>query len=213
MSHKLISRSPDLKKLVDEGFGVEIRTGYLLVHNVPYVNSKKEIKYGTLVSDLSATPERTERPQKHIAYFAGEHPCHKDGSEIAQIKHGSVNIDLGDGIVATHSFSHRRDGRDYLDYHEKMTTYILAIESPARSMDPNVKAQTDAPIKAKEDESIFVYLDTASSRANITAISDRLALPRVAIVGVGGTGSYVLDLVSKTPVKAIHLFDGDDFLS
>ena len=35
---------------------------------------------------------------------------------------------------------------------------------------------------------------------------------RVAIVGVGGTGSYVLDLVAKVPVREIHLFDGDDFL-
>ena len=31
-------------------------------------------------------------------------------------------------------------------------------------------------------------------------------------MGLGGTGSYVLDLVSKTPVKEIHLFDGDKFL-
>jgi tRNA A37 threonylcarbamoyladenosine dehydratase len=27
----------------------------------------------------------------------------------------------------------------------------------------------------------------------------------------GGTGSYVLDFVAKTPVKEIHLFDGDIF--
>jgi len=33
----------------------------------------------------------------------------------------------------------------------------------------------------------------------------------VAIIGLGGTGSYVLDFVSKTPVKEIHLFDGDLF--
>ena len=37
-------------------------------------------------------------------------------------------------------------------------------------------------------------------------------MQKVAIVGVGGTGSYVLDLVAKTPVREIHLFDGDDFL-
>jgi len=28
---------------------------------------------------------------------------------------------------------------------------------------------------------------------------------------LGGTGSYVLDLVAKTPVKEIHIFDGDRF--
>ena len=35
---------------------------------------------------------------------------------------------------------------------------------------------------------------------------------KIAIIGLGGTGSYVLDLVAKTPVKEIHLFDGDTFL-
>lgn len=29
---------------------------------------------------------------------------------------------------------------------------------------------------------------------------------------MGGTGSYILDLVSKTPVREIHLYDGDRFV-
>lgn len=33
----------------------------------------------------------------------------------------------------------------------------------------------------------------------------------MAIVGLGGTGGYILDLVAKTPVREIHLFDGDLF--
>src|SRR5262249_18004112 len=57
----------------------------------------------------------------------------------------------------------------------------------------------------------FHYIDTASSRAEITAVSAKLELNKVAIVGLGGTGSYVFDLIVKTPVKEIHLFDGDFF--
>ena len=38
----------------------------------------------------------------------------------------------------------------------------------------------------------------------------RLPRERVAIVGVGGTGSHILDFVSRMPVAEIHLFDGDD---
>ena len=34
----------------------------------------------------------------------------------------------------------------------------------------------------------------------------------VGIVGLGGTGAYVLDFVAKTPVREIHLYDGDHFL-
>jgi hypothetical protein len=40
----------------------------------------------------------------------------------------------------------------------------------------------------------------------------KLELGKIAIIGLGGTGSYVLDLAAKTPVKEIHLFDGDKFL-
>lgn len=213
MSLKLISRSPDLTKLANEGYEIEVRSGYLVIHNVPYLNSKKEIRYGTLASNLATAGERTGPPRPHLAYFVGEHPCNIDGTEIAQIKHGTGNTDLGRGLLAKFSFSHKRDGRDYMDYHEKMTTYILAIEGPAKAIDPGVTARTRKPIKLADDDSVFVYMDTASSKGNIIAISEKLALPKIAIVGVGGTGSYVLDLVSKTPVKEIHLFDGDDFLS
>jgi hypothetical protein len=34
-------------------------------------------------------------------------------------------------------------------------------------------------------------------------------LAKVAIVGLGGTGSYILDLIAKTPIEEIHLYDGD----
>jgi hypothetical protein len=67
-------------------------------------------------------------------------------------------------------------------------------------------------VPADEDGSVFEYLDTASSRAGIGGLSSRLAVGPIAIIGLGGTGSYVLDLVGKTPVKEIHLFDGDRFL-
>jgi len=44
-------------------------------------------------------------------------------------------------------------------------------------------------------------------------MADKLAVPQVAIVGVGGTGSYILDFLAKTRVREIHLFDGDYFFS
>jgi tRNA A37 threonylcarbamoyladenosine dehydratase len=67
-------------------------------------------------------------------------------------------------------------------------------------------------IESGDDDSPFNYIDDASGRAGITAHTNRLSLARVAIVGLGGTGSYVLDLVVKTPVREIHAFDGDWFV-
>ena len=59
---------------------------------------------------------------------------------------------------------------------------------------------------------VFNYTETASDRVGIGALTQRLEGQRVAIVGVGGTGSYILDLVAKTPVREIRLIDGDEFL-
>ena len=93
-----------------------------------------------------------------------------------------------------------------------MTTYVAIISSPAQSIDPNVTARIFPVIESQEEESVFNYVDTASGRAEINVVTRKLELGGVGIVGLGGTGSYVLDLVAKTPVKAIHLFDGDMFL-
>ena len=53
MSHKLIDHSPDVKKLRDNGYEVEVIGNYLLMHSVPYLNANKEVVKGTLVSNVS----------------------------------------------------------------------------------------------------------------------------------------------------------------
>ncbi|WP_318024221.1 ThiF family adenylyltransferase [Dyella japonica] len=62
---------------------------------------------------------------------------------------------------------------------------------------------------ADGNESAFAYKDTASTRAHIGVPTGRLKSRRIAIVGLGGTGAYVLDLVARTPVAKIDLWDGD----
>ncbi len=212
MSQQLINRSPDLKRLRDEGYEVEVRSNLLLIKHVPYVNSNREIKFGTLVeSELSLAGEVTTTPSTHVVHFAGDHPCNKDGSEIVKIKHQSSQKSLDRDLVVHHSFSSKPPS-GYKDYHEKMTTYVAIVSSPAQSINPEVTARTFSVIESEEDESVFNYIDTASSRAEINVVTRKLELGKIGIVGLGGTGSYVLDLVAKTPVREIHIFDGDKFL-
>lgn len=61
------------------------------------------------------------------------------------------------------------------------------------------------------ENEIFKYPDTNSSRAKIDFLNRKFKNQKIAIVGLGGTGSYLLDLVSKTPVKEIHIYDNDYF--
>jgi hypothetical protein len=210
MSPPLISRSADLQRLRDEGFEFTIKGGHLLVAT-PYVNARREVQRGFLVTDLTLAGNVTTVPSSHVAYFVGEHPCHRDGREIEQIRHQANRADLGQGVVVDRSFSNKPKG-GYADYYEKITTYTAIISGPAESLDPSVTARTYRALPSEGEDSVFHYLDTASTRAGIAAITEKLVGLKVAIVGVGGTGSYVLDLVAKCPVGEIHLFDGDRFL-
>lgn len=213
MSHRLINHSPDLKRLRDEGYDLEVRSGYLLVKDVPYVNSRREVKRGILVSTLTLAGEVTTQPDDHVAHFVGEYPCRPDGTEIDQIRNSSGVRTLAEGVVVDHTFS-AKPREAYPDYYAKMTTYVAILSGPAQAINPTATARTFPVIEPEkeEEDTVFNYIDTASSRAEIDLVTKKLAVSKIAIVGLGGTGAYVLDLVAKTPVKEIHVFDGDTFL-
>ena len=210
MSQKLINHSPDLLKLQNEGYEIEIKDNHLLVHHVPYITSLKEIKYGTLVSVLTLAGEKIGPPNDHVIHFQGEYPCNKDGSIITAIQNQDTTKKLTENIVINHSFSNK-PANGYKDQCEKVTRYIEIISAPAKSMDDSVKEKTFKTIESNDEESVFNYPDSNSSRSGTYFISSKLKNKKIAIIGLGGTGSYILDLIAKTPVKEIHLFDGDDF--
>jgi ThiF family len=211
MSHQLIARSPDLAKLREEGYGIEVRAGkYLLVHPVPYVTDKRAVVHGSLVCELTFAGNDLIAPKDHVMYFIGEYPCDSDGKRLEKIFNPSSPTELTPGLVVDHTFSAKPVGRGgYVDFYEKVTVYIGKLLPHAQLLDSAVTAQTFRVVETTEEESPFRYPDTASSNAKIDMISAKLEKGSVGIVGIGGTGAYVLDLVAKTPVKQIHLFDGD----
>lgn len=211
MSRRLISRSRDLQRLQDDGFDIEVRAGHLLVKDIPYVTQSREVQRGVLVSALDLANDVTVRPSTHVVHWAGEFPCTIDGVRIAQIEHATGELQLGDDIVVNHSFSNK-PASGYQDYYEKMTRYVEIISYQAHAIDPHASAQTHPIIDVAEDddEALFQYTDNATSRAGIGVFTRKLRNQRIAIIGVGGTGAYVLDLMAKTPVSEIHLFDGDE---
>jgi hypothetical protein len=215
MSQQLISRNADLTLLRDAGYDIEIRAEkYLLIKSVPYVNSVQEIKLGTLISVLEFAGADTVPPSDHVAYFIGEHPCNTDGSRISEIENPSEPRLLAEGLAIDFTFSAKpKQPTSYKDYHHKVETYVSIISSPAEMIRPNVTAKIYPATEYPEERSVFKYPETASSRAGIDTVNKKIAIGKIAIVGIGGTGSYVLDLVVKAPVKEIHIFDGDEFLN
>lgn len=213
MSQPLTSRNPDLARIVQDGYELALLHNHLVVTGVPYVNSMGEVRLGTLVSDMSSiSGDVTASPIGwHVAMWAGEYPCDSSGKPLEHMRHASGDQPLGLGLTVNHSFS-KKPSEGYRDYHHKMTTYVEMIERHARMLDPNVTARTHRFVEGDDPQSPFHYPDTASGRVGITNVMRKLELARIGIFGVGGTGSYVLDLVAKTPVREIAIFDGDTFL-
>lgn len=208
MSQQLINHSPDLKRLRDEGYEVEVKGGYLLCHHIPYVNANQQIQFGTLVTELTLSGNMTAKPSYHVIYFTGEHPCDRNGRIIAAIQYQTLTQVFLDGVIVHHGFSNKPP-EGYLDYYHKITRYADIISAPAKAIDSQVTERTFKVIPTVNDESVFQYVDTNASRANIHRINDKLSGQRVAIVGMGGTGGYIIDMIAKTPVAELHAYDGD----
>jgi hypothetical protein len=136
--------------------------------------------------------------------------CKDDGAPLSNIIAGAGRNDLGQGMLAHFVLSSKPERGYYLDYYEKMTQYAGILTGYAKRLDQSVTPTPFNPVPPDpQDNSVFLYPDTASSRAEITALTPKLEVANVAIVGLGGTGAYILDFLAKTPIRTIHLYDGD----
>lgn len=213
MSAPRTSRSPDLRRLVNDGYDVAIVGGFLVLRDVPYVDRYRQVRRGQIVSRLDLAGDRTVAPRDHQVWFAGALPCDGQGRPLVNMVHAQHQPrDLGGGLRVDHWLCSRPLGREFIDYHEKMTTFAHQISSHAAALDPTATARTGRIVAATANESPFRYVDTATARVGIGRLADRIAGQHIGIVGLGGSGGYVLDFVSKTPVARIHLFDDDQFL-
>jgi hypothetical protein len=211
MSRSLTSRSADLTRLVEDGYEISIQAGHLVMERVPYVDEEGHVGHGALVSELTLAGDVTARPNTHVVMFRGRTPCDQYGQPLNRIINGSGHRQLAEGLEIDHTFSSKPE-QGYGDYYDKMVNYAAMLSGPAQVIDPDSTPRTYRVVESVEADSPFRYEDTASSRAGLGLISKKLETDRIAVVGIGGTGGFILDLVAKTPTREIHLFDGDRFL-
>jgi hypothetical protein len=217
MSRQPIARNADLSRLQNEGYALEVNLqGYLLVRNVPYVTAAREIRRGTIVGALRTrgTIDDIVDFHDHTMRFVGEMPCDHTGTPLTKLVISSSREVLVPGIEVHHQFSQKPGPNGYPSIYDQVRQYVTILESQAQRLDPLATAKTGPMVVADaDDEGPFEYTDTASTRAQIVMVVEKLRRQRIGIVGVGGTGSYVLDQVSKTPVAEVHLFDDDTFFT
>lgn len=218
MSQLPISRSPDLSRLRAEGYNVSVEGGYVVMRDVPYVTPSKQVARCSLADIYN---DASSRPNDHTMRMSGESPSDENGQRLLRYLAGDgtpQNLRITDDLFAQWLFSVKMidENKNHIpdqDYYSKFTRYVERLGAPVKALGGTESAKT-FPVVVPDDEeqSVFSYHDTASIRAHIQPITKKLERLRIAIVGVGGTGSYILDLVAKTPVAEIHLYDPDAFL-
>jgi hypothetical protein len=211
---ELASHNEDLRRLLDRGYAVAVDTNYLVVRDIPYLDQDGALQTAAIVTKLVFTDEHHVTQDDHQIWFAGGVPHDLGGKPIPNLGGGAVNIPLSDAckdVVVQRSFSNKptTTGR-FADFSEKIESYVTIISGPAierHGANPRTFRQ------ATEDAttSVFQFRDTLTSRAAITDLAKKFHDDVIAVIGLGGTGSYVLDLIVKTPVREIRGFDGDPY--
>lgn len=209
MSPRPTVRRADVQQLLDEGYEVSFVQGYMLVSAIPYVTPDRDVDLGTLVCAYADEG----KPADHTVWFKGKTPCDSNGQPLSHVINNSEEQVLFDDFKITHYFSNKQtDVPDFpADYYVKIVHYVTKLACHARVIDANADARTGKIITDRDENSVFVYPDSALARNGIVAIAQKLEMQRVAIVGLGGCGSYILDQLAKTRVREIHLFDGKNF--
>lgn len=198
--------SADLTRLVDEGYELDVQDGALIV-TIPFLDAGGRVGTGQLLAKLDLAGDVTRPPRSHVAYFSGGTPHDNNGNRLRFIISDS-RASIG-GLTSSHQLSTKPPSGRYADYYHLVSAYAIAIASPAEAVDPTFTPRRRSVVDANESSRLR-YHDTASAKAGVDI--SLLAGRRAAIIGLGGTGTYVLDLLAKIDLEEIRLYDDDELL-
>lgn len=208
MATTLAKHNEDIDKLLKKGFALSVDSNHLVVRDIPYLDNNGELSIGAIVSILNSIDQYKVGMQDHQIFFCGSHPHELSGHPIKNLGGGPVQLKLtSDDLIVQRSFSNKPPSGKFEDWFEKIENYVAIISGPAMNKF-DVNPYTFRAV-AENSNSVFKFRDTLTSRAEIGDLSAKLEEDTIAIIGLGGTGAYLLDLIVKTPVKEIRGFDLD----
>jgi len=214
MLRELVSHNDDIRRLLEKGYALSFDSNYLVVRDIPYLDAGKRLQSGAIVCKLKTADNLRFEQEDHQIFFAGAAPCNLDGSLIPNFGGGPTQLALSDAckdVVVQRSFSNKpKDTGMFKDLFDKIESYVQQISGPAMQLF-DVTPYTFRSAETEELNPIFKVRDTLTSRAEITDLAAKFADDDVAIIGLGGTGSYLLDFLVKTAVPKIRAFDPDLF--
>jgi hypothetical protein len=111
-------------------------------------------------------------------------------------------LPVAPGFEASHSFSFKLkdengNWRAYGSFEEKIETHLDRLITPALDAYPNATPLRGLEKKVAAQNSPLLFPDTASANYGFNDYSGMLRGKKVAIVGLGGTGAYILDLIAR----------------
>ncbi|MFI6012448.1 ThiF family adenylyltransferase [Streptomyces sp. NPDC051243] len=209
MSTALLARDPDVSRLLDDGYDVVLQAGHLIARHIPYVTQTRSIEYGFLAYPVTVSGDRLVSGTDHRIWFGGSAPCDEHGRPLPLATPEARAIT--DGLQVQFMLSSKPGPAGYPDEYTKVTAYARIIADQAQAIDPAVTPTPGAAWQEIDEDTPFAYRDTATSRAGLAVVNRRYRGHHILIVGLGGSGSYILDQVAKTEVDTIRLIDGDSF--
>lgn len=203
--------SPDVQRLVDEGYSVRIDGQYLIVDNVPYCPAAGVIERAALISPYRHEDGVPQLDGNHTVWFTGSVPRMADGRSLENALVADTSAQVIAGLQVRCRLSNKPDpiGDFFDNFYNKMTHYVRKLSSHARQIDGSVSATSTGSFASRLEKSVFHYPNPAVARAGLDLYEAKLKLKKVAIIGLGGTGSYILDALAKSAVEEIHLYDHD----
>jgi hypothetical protein len=217
MSSQLAAPDGSLERLGEAGRRFALRDNHLVMV-VPYLNAAGELCRGYIADPLNITNGTViGLPRNHQVYFIGDDPCDIEGHSLLDVLGGGANRTLIFGEnYSSYYYSHKLQengvNRDYRSLFEKFEQYYRVIARPATYLHEDAEGEFLNVNFEADMESPFKFPDAHSAHAELHELNQALSRLRIGIVGVGGTGAYVLDFLAKTPVKSITLFDDDDYV-
>lgn len=188
MSTGPFARNPDLKRLRDEGYSVEINGSHLVMRDVPYVTANRRVERGVLVAPVTFAGGGVSGMNDHTVHFQGAAPSDSMGQPLAHLTQNPIDQEVYPGLRVNFYFSQKPVTGAYQDNYEKFTSYVRLLSVHATQVDSEATARLYRPAPDVEDESPFLYRDSASSRAGIDVANQVFRGHRVAIVGLGAPG-------------------------
>ena len=206
MSATPTSHDGGLDRVVQAGLDYAIEGDTLTVAPVPYRTSDGSVAHGALICHLERQGSRLAPPSDHtVGWVAEGKPHFRDGRVMESLIHNDQPQEWANGERSICGMSRKRHDRGYVDFGEKMVTYARLI---ARQVGDKWSRDTIGSGETREGNNM-VDQETGLTRSGVGDMDKLFRQEKIAVIGAGGTGGFIVDMVSKCNVDSIDIYDPD----